>query len=236
MSTIEEKLQTIAENTPKVYESGKREGMNAFWDPYQDLGKRTKYDYGFCEFGWTDELFKPKYDMVVSSASRMFLNSGITDIKTYFKSESNPNGVLLDFSTCTTFTNTFQSSSVEKIGVLDTSSASALTYVMYQASSVKTIDEFILKDDGSQTWNLSNSFANCTNLEEVRFKGKIGTNNFNVQWSVKLSHDSLMSIINCLADKTGVSGTWKVTIGTTNLAKLTSDEIKIASNKGWTVD
>ena len=50
--------------------------------------------------------------------------------------------------------------------------------------------------------------------------------------STKLTHDSLMSIINNLAT---VSTTQKLTIGSTNLAKLTDDEKAIATNKGWTL-
>lgn len=83
----------------------------------------------------------------------------------------------------------------------------------------------------------ANAFRYCTNLETVNFTGVIGKNGLNLQWSTKLSHDSLMSLINCLQDKTGdTSGTsWEVTIGAENLAKLTQDERKIAENKGWVI-
>ena len=50
--------------------------------------------------------------------------------------------------------------------------------------------------------------------------------------SNKLTHDSLMSIINNLAT---VSTTQTLTLGSTNLNKLTDDEKAIATNKGWTL-
>ena len=45
-------------------------------------------------------------------------------------------------------------------------------------------------------------------------------------------HDSLMSIINNLAT---VTTTQTLTLGSTNLAKLSSEEKAIATNKGWTL-
>jgi hypothetical protein len=42
-----------------------------------------------------------------------------------------------------------------------------------------------------------------------------------------------MSIINALQKKT--SGTWTVTLGTTNLNKLDTNEKAIATDKGWTL-
>ena len=55
---------------------------------------------------------------------------------------------------------------------------------------------------------------------------------FSVHESTALSHDSLMRIINNLMTTTS---TKTLTLGATNLAKLSSDEIAIATNKGWTV-
>ena len=52
----------------------------------------------------------------------------------------------------------------------------------------------------------------------------------------QLTHDSLMNIINNLYDiaTKGVK-TQKIYLGSTNMAKLTAEEIAIATNKGWTV-
>ena len=51
-----------------------------------------------------------------------------------------------------------------------------------------------------------------------------------------LTHDSLMNVINKLYDiATSGCNTQSLTLGSTNLAKLTAEEIAIATNKGWTV-
>lgn len=47
-----------------------------------------------------------------------------------------------------------------------------------------------------------------------------------------LTHDSLMVIINGLQT---VTTTQKLTLGSTNLAKLTEADKKIATDKGWTL-
>lgn len=54
--------------------------------------------------------------------------------------------------------------------------------------------------------------------------------------SYKLTHESLMNVINNLYDiATAGVPAQQLIIGATNLAKLTESEIKIATDKGWTV-
>ncbi len=55
-------------------------------------------------------------------------------------------------------------------------------------------------------------------------------------YSKNLTHESLMNIINNLYDiKTKGCNAQKLILGTTNINKLTSEEIAIATEKGWTV-
>lgn len=49
-----------------------------------------------------------------------------------------------------------------------------------------------------------------------------------------LTVESLMSVINALADRTGMDSD-TLTLGSVNLAKLTPEQIKIATDKNWTV-
>ena len=55
---------------------------------------------------------------------------------------------------------------------------------------------------------------------------------FNISNAYFLSHDSLIRIFNNLST---VTGSPKITLGTSNLSKLTAEEIAIATNKGWQV-
>ena len=57
-----------------------------------------------------------------------------------------------------------------------------------------------------------------------------------LRYSTKLTHESLMNVINNLYDiKTKGVKPQQLVLGTTNLAKLTSEEIAIATEKGWNV-
>ena len=77
---------------------------------------------------------------------------------------------------------------------------------------------------------MSGMFGGCTNL--TNFASCVFRKSIDFSTCAKLSHDSLMSIINNLAE---VTNTQKLTLGTTNKTKLTINEIAIATEKGWTV-
>ena len=57
-----------------------------------------------------------------------------------------------------------------------------------------------------------------------------------LSYSKKLTHESLMNVINNLYDiaSKGVA-TQQLVLGSTNLAKLTTEEIQIATSRGWSV-
>lgn len=80
------------------------------------------------------------------------------------------------------------------------------------------------------TYN-AKQYPATTLLEEVRISGL----RVNMSFSslVNLSHESLVYLINGLSNYT--SGTHTLTIGSTNLAKLTEEEIAVGTNKGWTI-
>ena len=139
----------------------------------------------------------------------------------------------LDLSKTTTISNMFRGSgTISKalnIEGLNTINVTDFSYAFY-GSYVVRIGKINLSKATKVT-----SFINQNYLEEFYVEGEIAISGLSLSSCQKLTHDSLMSIINALADKTGVSGTWKVTLGSTNLAKLTADEIAIAEGKGWTL-
>lgn len=106
--SIAEKLQTIAENVPKVYEAGKQASgggnSEAFWYTYQDNGNRRNYDYAFAGGGWTDALYNPKYPIIADNNHRLFTgNDKITDTKVpiVLNGKTNPNESANIFFSCT---------------------------------------------------------------------------------------------------------------------------------------
>ena len=127
----------------------------------------------------------------------------------------------------------YQCSALTSIPALNTSNGTDFSYMFNYCRNLTSIPQLDLSKATSSS-SLSNMFRECSALVDLNIVGTINATGLNVQYS-PLSHDSLMSIINALANKTGVSGTWKVTLGATNLAKLTADEIAIAEGKGWTL-
>lgn len=229
--SIAEQLQTIAENVPKVYEAGQKSEYDLLWDAIQTNGAKVAYIHTFYSPGWNDETFKPKYDMRPTNAEGMFRAMRVTDLKACLENS----GVVLDTSACTNFEMMFYYGTYGHIPEIDTRSATALTSI-FCGADVHTIDKWILKEDGTQTFN-QNTFAECKNLENLVVEGVIGKNLLNFSHCTKLTHDSLLSILNALkdysADTSGEKHT--ITLGTTNLAKLTDAEKAIATEKGWTL-
>ena len=84
---------------------------------------------------------------------------------------------------------------------------------------------------GQNATSLSYCFRNCLSLVDI-----IGNPNFkeslNLSPCTKLTHDSLMVVINGLQTVTTAQ---TLTLGATNLAKLTDEEKKVATDKGWTL-
>ena len=84
---------------------------------------------------------------------------------------------------------------------------------------------------GQNATGLSYCFAGCSALTTIT-----GNPNFNCSVSFSdsenLTHDSLMVVINGLQT---VTTTQTLTLGPANLAKLTDEEKKIATDKGWTL-
>ena len=112
----------------------------------------------------------------------------------------------------------------------DTSSVTSISY-MFGSCNVLTSLDLSNWDISKVTasYNATNAF-NCPALTDFKAPKNISTAMTFSQ--CPLTHDSLMSIINNLIT---VTSTTKLTLGATNLAKLTDEEKAIATNKGWTL-
>jgi hypothetical protein len=230
--SIAEKLQTIAENEQRVYEAGKKSEYDRFWDDYQQNGNRTAYAtaFGSC---WTEKTFRPKYSMRPTNAYMMFFTNAGGGIEIDdFVAFCEENNIVLDFSECNNCNYALGTLHTYHHGVLDFSKAGGISSLFYthdgNTRSVETIDEFISSE--TTPYNTT-TFQNATNLTNITFSGVIAKGTVDFSKCTKLTHDSLMSIINHL--KSGVSNT--LTLGATNLAKLTDAEKAIATTKGWTL-
>lgn len=141
------------------------------------------------------------------------------------------------------------------VSYLDTSNASNLSFMFGACSKLSEID--VSSFNISKVTNLQGMFYGCILLTAIDLSmwdiikcGSLGQlidncdnlvdfyppQNINAAMSLSgstaLSHDSLLRILNNL---TTISTTKKLTLGTTNLAKLSDEEKAIATNKGWTL-
>lgn len=230
---IAEKTLQLKQDFDDVYEAGKNVGQGDLWDNIQDYGNRTGYAQGFAS--WGCEYIRPKYKVIPTVAN------GVSAIFEYCKKLKKVEADYFDFSQKPTgeisntgynysFNSCTQLEEIEDIGLIPQVgyfNAFAYDYKLHTIAKLGT----------DENTKFSGTFIFCNELINLIIEGTIGQNGFNVQWSTKLTHDSLMNIIDALADKTGdTSGTeWVVTVGSENKAKLTDDELDIAQNKGWQV-
>ncbi len=102
--------------------------------------------------------------------------------------------------------------------------------------------------DSNKITSVRDMFYNCISLELLSGLQNLGQSyditktsdyvdyRLNLTDATKLTHDSLMNVINNLYDiKTRGCNTQSLRLGNSNISKLTSEEIAIATEKGWTV-
>lgn len=121
----------------------------------------------------------------------------------------------------TSFQYAFNTHKLEKMPLLNFESANNI-YSVVSLSSSTLIDVGGFQNLGKNySKNLSENSADTT---------------LNLSAHKKLTHESLMNVINNLYDiaSAGVKPQ-QLILGSENLAKLTAEEIKIATDKGWTV-
>ena len=133
----------------------------------------------------------------------------------------------LDTSSVTNMNRMFQScSSLTTIPQLDTSKVTNMYRTFYRCVMLTTIPNL----DVSSVTNMSGTFTDCVRLKTFLMYGmKVS---FNISSSTQFEESDLVTILNNLAT---VTSTETLTMGSTNLAKLTDEEKAIATNKGWTL-
>lgn len=234
-SITAEQLERAVLNAPanQAYDSGVRAEYDRFWGSFQNNGNRVNYLRGFST--WPTECFKPKYDIKPTEDAQMLFTGAFgggwslspVDL-TKILEEC---GIVLDLSRVTNVSYAFYNAGITHIGVCDFRNATRFSEVFGVSTNLVTIDKILMpinQNSGALNW-----FANCSALENLVIEGEIKLNGMNLSECTKLTHASLISVINALQSKT--SGTWTLTLGTTNLAKLTATEKAIATGKGWTL-
>lgn len=151
----------------------------------------------------------------------------------------------IDTSNVTNMNSMFGSCySLKSIPKLNTQNVIDVGNMFYQCHNLRTIPEL---DFGSVIFlnNATFNYCGVRNLGGFKDLGKAyevssaentGAYVLNLSYNVNLTHESLMNVINDLYDiKTKGCKNQRLNLGAKNLAKLTAEEIKIATDKGWNV-
>lgn len=99
----------------------------------------------------------------------------------------------------------------------------------YRCTSLETIS--LPTGFGQNATNVLNCFVSCSALTNIIGEVKFPIS-FTFADSILLTRDSLMNVLNSIPT---VDTKQTLTLGTTNLAKLTDEEKKVATDKGWTL-
>lgn len=133
---------------------------------------------------------------------------------------------------------------IKEIPQIDTSKVTNMYNMFAECSLLETIPRL----NANNVKSISNIFYKCYNLKnlggfenlgmayEISQSANYSSYTLELSVSSNLTHESLMNVINNLYDiKTKGCNAQKLTLGTTNINKLTSEEIAIATSKNWTV-
>ena len=204
--------ETLNTLVPKVLEiSGEGGGDSGSYDEGYTDGKQAQYD----EF-WDGYQQKGKR----SHYNNAFFGVGWT-VKTYKPKYP----IVVKYGN-----HIFHQSSItDTIQPITFQSGATGINVFYACLVLQTIRSITVTSDIT----FSGWFVGCGKLTNITFTqdSQIG-NDIDFSESPLLSHDSIINIISVLINTTT---TKTLSLGTTNLAKLTDEEKAVATEKGWTL-
>lgn len=209
-------------------------GVNNLMRKYQHGGTRGDYKMAFTGTGWTRDTFNPVYDMNPTIAYGMFWYNTIGgDLAELLESK----GVTLDISNSTNSTYAFAYTNFTRYGVLSFLKATSLSYTFANCPKLKTIDNIILKSDGTNTFG--STFTGDTELENVTITGVIGSN-IDFGDCKLLTVASLLSILTALTKDSTKAKSKTLTLPTAVKTKLEydtkcSEQLALAVDAGWTI-
>lgn len=213
----------------ELVEVGKQAMNRSMMEAIQQGGARKNYASAFSSPYWTDDNFKPVYDMYTTATTEMFWNSYITNLKGILEKQ----GVVLDTSGSGNIYQIMRDSKITHSPTISCLGVTIITQSFYGCRDLISL-KLVLKADGTNTF--STPFAYCESLVDLEVEGVIGANDFNLRWSTKLSRASIESVINALSTTTtGLS----VTLSETAVNNaFTTDEWNalIATRPNWTIN
>lgn len=226
--TIQEKLNTIKEQIPQVFDNGYNKGFergfdngysggyesgyvngemsehDKFWDSYQQNGNRGYYIRGFTGYGFDVNNFYPKYDIILGtdSAEQMFYAWTDADRHGDFDLSQRLEecGVILDTSKAKYLMNCFAYGKFVRIPVIDITGCQP----NYAWGSAQLFNNcYSLQTIDGLIINENNIpsswFGQCGELKNLTLEGSLAQDGFDVSYSTKLTKASILSILKALS-------------------------------------
>lgn len=246
--TITDKLKAIAENEERVYEAGQAdtakkwndfilsnfswgwgyrlfEGLSDGSDPY-DIEKLPPIDtsavtsfYGIFQYCYNitrapalDTSSGTDFGYMLSGCSR------VTEFPDY------------DFSNAKNMAYAFRGCGFTTVPVLNTAKCASFHGAFSGCSNLTTVEGI----DFSSCTDFYEVFDYCDHLENLTVNGSI-QEDISLNACVKLTRESLLSVINALKDYSEASTVKQLAMPQKALDRLTEEDIAIATAKGWTV-
>ena len=183
--------------------------------PMIDTAKGTNFD-----FAWQGCSSLTEFPM-------LDLHNGTSFNSTWEGCSSLTSFPMIDTAKGTKFPYTWDGcSSLTEFPQLDLSSGTNFGYAWANCSGLTSLPQLDLHNGTS----FQNTWKGCSSLTTL---GGFGTikENFSLSDSPNLTVESIMNVINQAATVTGKT----MTLGNTNLAKLSDEQKAVATSKGWTL-
>ena len=228
--SIADKLTTIAENTPKVfnagYEKGKAEGGGLL-----DYATALEFGHQYFDAEVVEIVFGAKAKGIAPSCPSFYSASGMKYLKVDFSGECEECTISYDskfrFNT-KEYADTLE---ILELPIIEKLLPNTLNRAFQDRNKLKEIRATI---DATYCTSFGNGGLNCPLLEEIRFKPNTIYVNVHIVLCRSLSGESIQSIIDGLADLTGLEAQ-TVTFHATVKAKLTEEQISTITSKNWTL-
>ena len=237
------KLKTGGKYCPSdiVVSAEATDPLDSYWEIFQQGGKRTNYCRAFgCQDLSDEMIMNPKYPICPDDKGRFYSYEGAA-IFCYYQKAKNTDwtkmGITLDMSKVSYPSSTFANTGITNLDV-DLSNAKELNQTFVHSDCGCNHGDLNIRLKVSERCtSYILPFSYCQKFVGIIFTedSVIAGSGIDVSLSERLTHESLMSMINALKDFSGSGTTHTITFGTVNLAKLTDSEKAIAIQKGWTL-
>ena len=187
-------------------------------------------------YGWRDSFIKFRSPLIVEGTNGYYMFND-------YAFETTP--ALIGTEKLTSATQMFYGSNYLKyVQDFDTSNVTNMYSMFQYSSNLVTVPKL----NASKVIVVANMFNNCSNLTNLGGLENLGqaydttksanysSYKLDLSTSEKLTHDSLMNVINNLYDiKSKGCNPQGLVLGSTNISKLSAEEINACTSKGWNV-